>query len=179
MPVEITEERLGLAVRQMAKLTGETRFILVGRGTLAVTAPPHLRGLSRSDDIDMWPRDQEDAALDESIERFGEDSAFYRRHGFYIERVGSWTLLTQPAGWEERATEVRFGRLSVLVLGLMDLAYNKLEVNRDKDRQFLTESFDAGLFRPAEVSAFIEQFAPRADVKKALLKNLAAVTGGA
>lgn len=65
-----------MAVRHMAKLTNENRFVLVGRGTLAITAPPHLRGLSRSDDIDMWPRDREDAALDESITQFGEDSEF-------------------------------------------------------------------------------------------------------
>ncbi|HEY8902341.1 MAG TPA: DUF6036 family nucleotidyltransferase [Chthoniobacterales bacterium] len=177
MPIEITAEHLELAVRRMAELTGEMRFILVGRGTLAVTAPPHLRNLSRSDDIDIWPRDREDAALDESIERFGEDSEFYHRHGFYIERVGNWTLLTQPDGWQARATEVRFGELSLLVLGLLDLAYNKLEAYREKDRQFLIEGFRAGLFQPADVKSFIEEFAPTADARSALLANLAQISG--
>jgi hypothetical protein len=57
----------------------------------------------------------------------------------------------------------------------MDLAYNKLEANREKDQQFLVESFEQGLFKPDEVRAFIENHAVTPDVRKMLLANLSAV----
>ena len=171
MAVEITTGRLGLAALRMAELTKETKFILIGRGTLAVTAPIHLRTLAVSDDIDLWPLDDEKAALDESIELCGEGSEFHREHGFYVERLGSWTMMTQPKGWEERATEVRFGEVSLLVLGLLDLAYNKLEANREKDREFLKEALDAGLLNRVEVGDFVKKHAPKA-VRGEILANL-------
>lgn len=175
MSVEITEERLRIAITRMAELTGESRFVVIGRGTLAITAPAHLRDLAQTDDIDLWPRDNEQAALDQSIELFGEGSLFYREHGFYIERVGSWTLMTQPPGWETRATELLIGSASVLVLGLLDLAYNKLDAFRDKDRDFLASAFGYGLVDPEQLRAFIEEHAPSELARETLLGNLAAV----
>jgi len=76
MAVEITEDNLRLAVLRLAELTKEKQFVLVGRGTLAVTAPPDRRFMARSEDIDLWPQFNETAALDESRELYGEGSTF-------------------------------------------------------------------------------------------------------
>lgn len=176
MAVEITEDRLRFAVQKMADLTGEKNFVVIGRGTLAITAPAHLRGFAQTDDVDMWPQHDEKSALDRSIALFGEDSEFYRQHGFYIERVGSWTLLTHPAGWEERATKIIVGEdVDVLVLGLLDLGYNKLEAYREKDQDFLGEAFQQGLIDPEKLREFIEVYAPSKVARTMLLEKLAQV----
>ena len=114
MAVEITAGLLRVAVLKMAEITGESSFVLVGAGSLAITAPGYGE-LARSDDVDMWPRDNEAAGLDICIDELGEGSHFHEEYGFYIERVGSWTLLTQPGGWEARATRVYFDGIEVLL----------------------------------------------------------------
>jgi hypothetical protein len=168
----ITPAKLRFALTQMAELTGENKFVVIGRGSLAVTAPEHLRGLALTDDIDLWPRNNETAALDECIQRYGSDSEFYLENGFYIERVGEWTLMTQPKGWENRATEFKTGEITALILGLSDLIYNKLEAFRVKDQEFLSEAFAKGLADPEEIQRFIEEYAPNEERRTLLLKNL-------
>jgi hypothetical protein len=132
--------------------------------------------MARSEDIDLWPRFNETAALDESRELYGEGSAFHQEHGFYIERVGNWTLLSQPLGWEDRATKLNYGEVSVLVLSLLDLAYNKLEVNRVKDRDFLRAAFREKLFTPDNLRDFIERNPPPwEEARPIILDNLASL----
>jgi hypothetical protein len=55
MSVDITLDRLKAAVIKLAELTGENRFVLIGRATLAITAPAPFQEFARSDDIDLWP----------------------------------------------------------------------------------------------------------------------------
>lgn len=75
--VDITLDLLKAAVIKLAELTGENRFILFGRATLAITAPAPFQEFARSDDIDLWPEGSEDAALDLCIQPMGEGSPFY------------------------------------------------------------------------------------------------------
>lgn len=178
MAVEITRELLGVAIRELAQLTGEKEFVAVGRGTLAITAPPELAQLATTDDVDIWPRHNEKAALDESIFALGEASKFHEQYGFYIERLGSWTLLTQPPGWESRATVLRFGENSLLVLGLMDLLYNKLEADRPKDRDFIQEAIICKLADVDALRKFVHDFAPNAEARETLLGNLGDIVKG-
>jgi len=115
--------------------------------------------------------------LDESIEKFGEESPFSQVHGFYIERIGSWTLMTQPAGWEERATVLEVEGSRVLVLGLYDLVYNKLEANREKDQGFIREGLAKGLIEQGQLEGFIREFAPTSGTRDLLFANLGAIQG--
>ncbi|MCX6963224.1 MAG: hypothetical protein NTZ08_12380 [Verrucomicrobia bacterium] len=160
MAVDITLDLLKAAVIKLAELTGENRFVLIGRATLAITAPAPFQEFARSDDIDLWPEGNEDAALDLCIQQMGEGSPFHIENGFYVERIGSWTLLTQPAGWVERSTKLTFEGVEIIALGLLDLAYNKLEANRQKDRDFLRAAFEAGLIDLLELKNFIHLHAP-------------------
>lgn len=160
MAVDITLDLLKAAVIKLAELTGENRFVLIGRATLAITAPAPFQEFARSDDIDLWPEGNEDAALDLCIQQMGEGSPFHIKNGFYVERIGSWTLLTQPAGWVERSTKFTFEGVEIIALGLLDLAYNKLEANRQKDRDFLRAAFEAGLIDLLELKNFIHLHAP-------------------
>ena len=80
--------------------------------------------------------------------------------------------MTQPSGWEERASHVRLGDISVLVLGLLDLAYNKLEAGRPKDEEFLREAFTSGLVKPSELQDFIERHALTPKLRRDLIQSL-------
>ena len=86
LAVDITLDLLKAAVIKLAELTGENRFILIGRATLAITAPAPFQEFARSDDIDLWPEGNEDAALDLCIQQMGEGSPFHIENGFYVER---------------------------------------------------------------------------------------------
>ena len=172
MAVDITLDRLKSAVFKLAELTRENRFVLIGRATLAITAPEPFQEFARSDDVDLWPEGNEDAALDLCIEQMGEGSPFHIENGFYVERVGSWTLLTQPKGWLERSTKLAFDGIEIIALGLLDLAYNKLEANRQKDRDFLRAAFEAGFIDPREVEKFIHHHALNDLVREKLAADL-------
>ena len=50
MAVDIALDRLKSAVFKLAELTGENRFVLIGRATLAITAPEPFQEFARSDD---------------------------------------------------------------------------------------------------------------------------------
>lgn len=172
MAVDITLDRLKAAVIKLAELTGENRFVLIGRATLAITAPAPFQEFARSDDVDLWPAGNEDAALDLCIQQMGEASPFHIENGFYVERVGSWTLLTQPVGWLERSTKLAFDGIEIIALGLLDLAYNKLEANRQKDRDFLRAAFEVGLIDLLELKNFIHLHAPNDFVREKLAAQI-------
>jgi hypothetical protein len=176
MAVEITSARLRRAVLALSRVTGEKHFVAVGRATLGVTAPRPLRNLAMSDDIDLFSIDDERAGLDESRSELGEGSAFHENNGYYIERVGKCTLYTQPTGWENRAITKTFGDVTVLVLGTLDLAYNKLEADREKDREFFREALKRGLFTIDELRTFIENHALSEERRKFLLSKLSALS---
>ena len=52
MAIDITLDLLKAAVIKLAELTGENRFVLIGRATLAITAPAPFQEFARSDDIE-------------------------------------------------------------------------------------------------------------------------------
>ena len=82
MAVDITLDLLKEAVIKLAELTGENRFVLIGRATLAITTPAPFQEFDRSDDIGLWPEGNEDAALDLCIQQMGEGSPFHIEKGF-------------------------------------------------------------------------------------------------
>ena len=63
-----------------------------------------------------------------------------------------------------------------IILGLLDLVYNKLEANRKKDRSFLKNSIDNALIDILELKKFILENAPNDDVKESLLVSLEELT---
>jgi hypothetical protein len=144
-----------IAVRKAADIYGERLFIVVGRGSLSATMPHASENLRMTGDIDLFAPFQADkldawVAADPMV---SVESPFFLEHGFYIERVGEWTLLSQPPGWQERALTLKVDEIDVLVLHPLDLAYNKLEAGRQKDIDFMREGLTSGAYSFAEVDA--------------------------
>jgi len=133
----ITPAAVIRGIEEAATLTGLKEFFLVGMATSLFTIP--RKRSHKSDDADFFTPEDELKNLDPVILNLGEGSDFQKREGFYIERVGSWTMLTQPDGWRERAKTIPHPTLKIQALSLIDLLYNKLEVNRPKDRTAIEE----------------------------------------
>lgn len=129
--MKLKRQNLIQAAEQTAAITGLSQFFFVGLTTTLVTAPHRIHVVS--DDVDLFTPEAETKDLDKVITELGEGSRFHHDNGFYVERVGSWTLLTQPPGWEERAVTIPHPTLRIQILGLMDLIFNKLDAAREKD----------------------------------------------
>lgn len=162
------------AIRKAAEVYGETRFVVVGRGSVAVTLPDSSDELRRTADIHLFaPFDAAKvvawAVVDSTV---SAESSFFIENGFYIERVGEWTLLSQPAGWQDRAKQLCIDEIEVFVLHPLDLAYNKLEAGRPKDIEFMKEGLRCKAYDYEEVRDFVAQHAPDPDTRELILGNL-------
>lgn len=163
-----------IAIRTAAEVYGEKLFIVVGRGSVAVTLPGSSDHLRSTADIDLFaPFDPAKvdawAQLDGSI---SVESPFFIENGFYIERVGEWTLISQPSGWQERATHLEVDDIEVFVLHPLDLAYNKLEAGRPKDIEFMREGLNCKAYDYVEVLEFIQKHAPDPETREMILERL-------
>ena len=151
----ITPKDLIEAAEAVAAITGQSRVFIVGMASTAHSMPS-LDAMP-TDDVDLFTPDAETCFLDEVIAALGEGSPFEARQGFYIERLGSWVLLTQPSGWMQRALLLAHPTLTIHVLHPLDLLYNKLETARKKDLQGALKMLQSNDMDPADFHAFLKQ----------------------
>ena len=170
----LTLQDVRLAVRTAAESYGASQFTIVGRGSLAASMPDSAEKLRSTIDIDLFPPWDESKAVTWAVAdtQIGRYSAFQEKNGFYVERVGEWTLMTQAAGWNERALHLELDGVEVLVLHPLDLAYNKLEAGREKDIAFMREGLNCKAYDYVEVLEFIQEHAPDSDTRQMILENL-------
>lgn len=170
----LTLEDVKLAVRTAATAYGCLKFTLVGRGSIAASMPDSADGLRSTIDIDLFPPWEPEKALLWAVAdtKIGRYSVFQNEHGFYVERVGEWTLLSQPKGWDQRALKLVIDDIEVLVIHPLDLAYNKLEAGRDKDIAFMREGLTSGAYLFSEVESFIIEHSPDQATRDLILFNL-------
>ena len=94
---ELTPSDLKLALDSCADLTGDREFVVVGSVSILGARPLAAGALTVSADIDLFPRFNESGEKNKLIERhFGAGSQFELENSFYIEGVGSWTMMTSP-----------------------------------------------------------------------------------
>ncbi len=170
----LTIEDVKLAVRTAAAAYGCRQFTLVGRGSTAASMPESAEKLRSTIDIDLFPTWEPEKAQSwtEADTQIGRYSQFQHENGFYVERLGEWTLLSQPKGWEQRAIRLVVDDIDVLVLHPLDLAYNKLEAGRAKGIEFMREGLNCGAYKLAELEAFIREHSPDESTRDLILKNL-------
>lgn len=166
----ITPSDLIEAAEAVAEITGQSHIFIVGMASTA-HAVPSLDAML-TDDIDLFTPDSETCFLDEVIEAVGEGSAFESLHGFYVERLGTWVLLTQPRGWMERALVMPHPDLTIRVLHPLDLLYNKLETGRKKDLAGALQILKSGAVSTDQLHRFIQAAETPAETKTLIIKNL-------
>lgn len=166
----ITQSDLIEAAEAVAQITGQSHIFIVGMASTARSIP--LLRTQMTDDIDLFTPEAESGFLDEVIAAVGEGSPFEAEHGFYVERLGSWVLLTQPRGWMERALIVEHPRLVIRVLHPLDLLYNKLETGRKKDLAGILQIIGSGAVQPEQIREFVKSADAPETTKKGILRNL-------
>jgi len=181
---ELTRFDLDLALDNCARLTGDREFIVVGSVSILGAKPQAAGALTVSADIDLFPRFNESGDKNELIEKhFGAGSRFELENSFYIEGVGSWTMMTSPEGWENRMIPIISpAGVTGWCLDPFDLAYNKLEAGREKDIQYVAEMVRSDITPELSLATFLRQHAPNQEVLRNLEENLrrvkVAVMGG-
>ena len=178
---ELFEQDLKLALAAAADAYKRRRFVVVGSAAILATFPDAPSFLRLSADIDMFPiRKLDTTDFQLGDEQVGQASAFEVEHDFYIERLGDWTMLSQPKGWFERcvkySTEGKIDGKDVMVDGYalqpLDLAYNKLEAGRDKDLNFVGGLIAEGLIALEDLEQFIKDGCPHEELLPGIMKSL-------
>lgn len=171
---ELTRADLELALDNCASLTGDREFIVVGSVSILGAKPLAAGRLTVSADIDLFPRFNESGDKNELIEKhFGAGSQFELENSFYIEGVGSWTMMTSPAGWEKRMIPIVSPTgVTGWCLDPFDLAYNKLEAGREKDLQYVAEMVRSNITPESSLEQFLRQHAPSEEAFRNLEENL-------
>lgn len=178
---ELFTQDLKVALEAAAGAYKRERFVIVGSAAILATHPDAPSFLRLSADIDMFPiRKLETTDFQSGDEQVGQASAFELEHDFYIERLGDWTMLSQPEGWFERcvkySTEAEVAGEIVTVDGYclqpLDLAYNKLEAGRDKDLNFVAGLLEEKIISLSDLESFIAEGCPHEDLLPTIAKNL-------
>ena len=170
--ISINIAMLRKAVEAAAEATGESVFIVVGVASLVGSVTDVPPELTRTEDVDLYPLHGQDRFdMDEVDEKIGLGSKFAAQNGFYVQRVGSWTVSTQPGGWLERASTLEFGKVKAICLSPLDLAYNKLEAGRSKDRAFVGAMLESKIINTASLLTFIREGAPDESIRALVEKR--------
>lgn len=178
---ELFEQDLKVALKAAASAYSRKRFVVVGSAAILATYPDAPSFLRLSADIDMFPvRKLDTTEFQSGDEQVGQASKFEVEHEFYIERLGDWTMLSQPDGWFERcvkysvAGEVDEEMVTIdgYCLRPLDLAYNKLEAGRDKDLNFVAGLLSEELLCIEELENFIIEGCPHKELLPDILKHL-------
>lgn len=170
------EQDLKIALHAASKAYNRKRFVIIGSAAILASHPDAPDYLRLSADIDMFPiRKLEQPAFKPGDDLVGQASAFEVEHEFYIERVGDWTLLTQPEGWMDRCVKFSIGEVDGYCLHPLDLAYNKTEAGRDKDIHFVSGLIIEKILRVEEIQTFIQENCPHPELLPDILQNFAKV----
>lgn len=173
---ELFEADLHHALLAASRAYGRDRFVVVGSAAILATHPDAPDYIRRSADIDMFPLPAvEGPEMEKGDQLVGQGSVFESEHDFYVERLGDWTMLTQPAGWMDRCVVVSTEGITGYCLHPLDLAYNKTEAGRAKDILYVAGLIHEGYLTAPELKDFIRHHCPHEELRPGVLKNFAKV----
>jgi hypothetical protein len=124
-------QELKAALRAAANVAREREFVVLGSQAVHAHSRRVPAEVLLSQECDLYPRNHAEAAtlLDRQL---GRNSAFARKHGFYVDVV-SPEIAILPEGWEKRTNRFRVGSITAFCLEIHDLLASKLAAGRLKD----------------------------------------------
>lgn len=169
---ELFEADLKVALKAAADAYDRKRFVVVGSASILASFPDAPGYLRLSADIDMFPiRKLKTETFKPGDDKVGQFSQFEVEHDFYVERVGDWTMLSQPEGWLERCVKFSVDGVDGYCLHPLDLAYNKTEAGRDKDILFVAGMLNECIVSCEDLERFIREACPHPDLLAGVLGN--------
>ena len=127
----MTRDELKTALKAAAHVAREHEFFIIGSQAVHAHCKRPPAEVLLSQECDLYPRNHPQAAT--LIEReLGRNSAFARKHGFYVDVVTP-EIASLPEGWENRVKHLHVGRITAFCLEIHDLLLSKLAAGRLKD----------------------------------------------
>lgn len=125
------KHELRTALKAAARVAREREFVIIGSQAVHAQCQRPPAEVLLSQECDLYPRTHPEAAtlLDREL---GRDSAFARKHGFYVDVVTP-EIANLPEGWEKRVKPFHVGRITAFCLEIHDLLASKLAAGRLKD----------------------------------------------
>ena len=173
---ELFDADLRLALKAAAMAYDRKRFVVVGSASILASHPDAPGYLRLSADIDMFPLLKlKTETFKSGDDKVGQASQFECDNDFYVERVGEWTMLSQPEGWLERCVKFEVDDVVGYCLDPVDLAYNKTEVGRRKDIDFVAGMLNEAIITREELEYFIRDGCPHPELLPTVLDHFALV----
>lgn len=152
------KHELKIALKAAARVAREREFFIIGSQAVHAHCRRPPAEVLLSQECDLYPRTHPQAAvlLDREL---GRNSAFARKHGFYVDIV-SPEIATLPEGWETRVKHFRVGPITAFCLEIHDLLASKLAAGRLKDLELAGAILKLNLARIRILRARISKLVP-------------------
>ena len=152
------KHELKTALKAAAEVAREREFVIIGSQAIHAQCRRPPAEVLLSQECDLYPRTHPEAAtlLDRKL---GRNSAFARKHGFYVDVVTP-EIATLPEGWEKRMKPLRVGLITAFCLEIHDLLASKLAAGRLKDLELAGAILKLRLARVRILRARIAKLPP-------------------
>lgn len=161
------KHELRAALKAAARIAGEREFLLIGSQALHASCKRPPAEVLLSQECDLYPRTHSQAAVLLGNE-LGRNSAFARKHGFYVDIVTP-DLASLPMAWHTRLKPFRAGRVTAFCLEVHDLLASKLAAGRLKDLELASAVLKLRLARVPTLRFRISRLSPTSARKQACL----------
>lgn len=145
-------QQLDTLLGAIAREEGVKTFVVIGSlsvlGLSREREAPDL--MLMSNEVDAYPEQDPELAF-ELAKRWGQGTAFERKHGYYFDAV-SPALPTLPDGWQERMIAMKLpSGVSVKFLEPNDAAVSKYARGDPKDREWIREGLRQSILSLATI----------------------------
>jgi hypothetical protein len=151
----VKKHELKTALKAAARVAREREFFIIGSQALHAHCKRPPAEVLLSQECDLYPRTRPQAAalLDREL---GRNSAFARKHGFYVDVVTP-DIASLPEGWQKRVKYFRVGLITAFCVEIHDLLASKLAAGRLKDLELAGAVLKLRLARVSTLRARVSQ----------------------
>jgi len=162
----VKRHELKTALKAAARVAREREFFIIGSQAVHAYCERPPAEILLSQECDLYPRTHPAAAalLDREL---GRNSAFARKHGFYVDVVTP-EIANLPERWEKRVKQFRVGRITASCLEVHDLLASKLAAGRLKDLELVGAVLKLRLARLRTLRARLAKLFPISARERAL-----------
>lgn len=149
---------LKVALKAAARVTRQREFFVIGSQAVHAHCKRAPAEVLLSQECDLYPRiNPQVAGL--LARELGRNSAFARRHGFYVDVVTP-EIASLPREWEKRLKRFRVGRITAFCLEIHDLLASKLAAGRLKDLELAGAILKLRLAKISTLRARVVRMSP-------------------
>ncbi|HJQ55753.1 MAG TPA: DUF6036 family nucleotidyltransferase [Vineibacter sp.] len=159
-------------LRAAGRITGETRFVIIGSQSLHGKYPDLADDIVQSAEVDLIASRRPDRTA--WLNEIGVDSPFHQSFGYYADPVDETTAVL-PRGWKGRLVNLPIGDtdgVRGLCLDPHDLAIAKYVARREKDLLFTRALAHRGIVVREHLLALLAKTPVTDDVRERIRADI-------